>query len=162
MSEVFLVAWKRRAQVSFTSDGERVLPSLLGVAVNVLRNRRRSNRRAMAALARLNPRNLEADFTDDVDGRLSDERQMREVLGVLERLAGWAMRKRARRPGLALAVARCHPAPLRLRKLVAGAQMARTCDLQVVLGDARLRESAPSPPTGTARGGSAKLPASPI
>jgi DNA-directed RNA polymerase specialized sigma24 family protein len=41
----------------------------------------------MAALARLNPRNLEADFTDDVDGRLSDERQMREVLGVLERLA---------------------------------------------------------------------------
>src|SRR5438094_5380255 len=38
MSEVFLVAWKRRAQVEFTSEGERVLPWLLGVSVNVLRN----------------------------------------------------------------------------------------------------------------------------
>jgi len=87
MSEVFLVAWKRRADVVFTSDGERVLPWLLGVAVNVVRNRQRSNRRAMAALARLNPRNMEADFTDDVDGRISDEREMRDVLGVFERLA---------------------------------------------------------------------------
>jgi RNA polymerase sigma-70 factor (ECF subfamily) len=87
LSEVFLVAWKRRAQVAFTSDGERVLPWLLGVAVNVLRNRQRSNRRAMAALARLSHRHMEADFTDDVDGRLSDERDMREILGVFERLA---------------------------------------------------------------------------
>jgi RNA polymerase sigma-70 factor (ECF subfamily) len=41
----------------------------------------------MAALARLSPRHMEADFTDDVDGRLSDERDMREILGVFERLA---------------------------------------------------------------------------
>jgi RNA polymerase sigma factor (sigma-70 family) len=87
MSEVFLVAWRRRAQVAFTSDGERVLPWLLGVAVNVLRNRQRSRRRAVAALARVDPRLTEPDFTDDVDGRLSDEREMREVLGVFERLA---------------------------------------------------------------------------
>jgi RNA polymerase sigma-70 factor, ECF subfamily len=87
MSEVFLVAWRRRAQVAFTSDGERVLPWLLGVAVNVLRNRRRSRRRAMLALARMDPRPTEPDFTDDVDGRLSDEQEMRDVLVVFERLA---------------------------------------------------------------------------
>src|SRR5439155_25870455 len=86
MSEVFLVAWKRRAQVVFTTDGERVLPWLLGVAVNVLRNRQRARRRAMAALARVDPRPTEPDFTDDVDGRLSDEREMREVVSVFERL----------------------------------------------------------------------------
>jgi RNA polymerase sigma factor (sigma-70 family) len=87
MSEVFLVAWKRRAQVVFTSDGERVLPWLLGVAVNVLRNRQRARRRAIAALSRVATRLTEPDFTDDVDGRLSDERDMREVLAVVERLA---------------------------------------------------------------------------
>jgi RNA polymerase sigma-70 factor, ECF subfamily len=87
MSEVFLVAWRRRAQVTFTSEGERVLPWLLGVAVNVLRNRQRSRRRAMLALARMDPRPTEPDFTDDVDGRLSDEQEMRDVLVVFERLA---------------------------------------------------------------------------
>jgi RNA polymerase sigma-70 factor, ECF subfamily len=87
MSEVFLVAWKRRTKVVLTSDGERVLPWLFGVAVNVLRNRHRSSRRATAALARVDARLTEPNFTDDVDGRLSDEREMREVLAVVERLA---------------------------------------------------------------------------
>jgi RNA polymerase sigma factor (sigma-70 family) len=87
MSEVFLVAWKRRAEIAFTSDNERVLPWLLGVAVNVVRNRQRSSRRAAVALTRLDPRDAEADFSDDVDGRLSDEREMRQVLGVFGRLA---------------------------------------------------------------------------
>jgi RNA polymerase sigma factor (sigma-70 family) len=87
MSEVFLVAWKRRAEVTFTTEGERVLPWLLGVALNVLRNRRRSSRRAAAALARVDGRAAEADFSDEVVGRLADEREMRRVLAVLERLA---------------------------------------------------------------------------
>jgi RNA polymerase sigma-70 factor (ECF subfamily) len=87
-SEVFLLAWRRRREVVFTTDGGSVLPWLLGVAVNIARNRLRSDRRAVAAVARLDARAAEADFSDDVVGRLADERQMAEVLAVVERLPG--------------------------------------------------------------------------
>jgi RNA polymerase sigma-70 factor, ECF subfamily len=85
-SDVFLVAWRRRGEVVFTAEGESVLPWLLGVALNLVRNRRRSDRRATAAIARLDAKAKEADFSDEVVGRLADEIRMREVLAVFDRL----------------------------------------------------------------------------
>jgi RNA polymerase sigma factor (sigma-70 family) len=85
-SDVFLHAWRRRSEVVFTTDEQRVLPWLLGVALNLMRNSRRSDRRATAAIARLDAKANEVDFSDEVVGRLADERQMRDVLAVFERL----------------------------------------------------------------------------
>jgi RNA polymerase sigma factor (sigma-70 family) len=85
-SEVFLVAWRRRQEVVFTNESGSVLPWLLGVATNLLRNARRGDRRANAALARLDASEAHPDFSDDLIGRLSDEAQMADVLRVLDRL----------------------------------------------------------------------------
>jgi RNA polymerase sigma factor (sigma-70 family) len=82
-SIVFLEAWRRRSEVSLAD--ERLLPWLLGVATNVLRNRRRAERRHRAAMARL-PREHTADFALDADARLDDERQMADVLRAIARL----------------------------------------------------------------------------
>jgi RNA polymerase sigma-70 factor (ECF subfamily) len=76
-SMVFLEAWRRREAVLL--QGDSALPWLYGVATNVLRNRRRSQRRHRAALERL-PREHSIDFADDVDGRIDDERRMRTTL----------------------------------------------------------------------------------
>jgi RNA polymerase sigma factor (sigma-70 family) len=76
-SLVFLEAWRRRDAVML--DRDSALPWLLGVATNVLRNRRRSLRRRASALARLRPEQT-PDFADDVEARLDDERAMRTVL----------------------------------------------------------------------------------
>src|SRR5438477_10758425 len=81
---VFLEAWRRRAQVVLERD--EAIPWLLGVATNVLRNLRRSQRRHRAALERL-PREHAADFAVDVDERLDDERQMRATLRALRTLS---------------------------------------------------------------------------
>ena len=85
-SEVFLVAWRRRAEVVFTSESESVLPWLLGVATNLLRNARRSNRRAGAAIARLDASAAQPDFSDELIGRLGDEYEMAAVLRLSEQL----------------------------------------------------------------------------
>lgn len=85
-SDVFLLAWRRRAEVVFTTEDASVLPWLLGVALNLVRNKRRSDRRATAAVARLDPTANEADFSDEVVGRLADETEMRDVLALFERL----------------------------------------------------------------------------
>jgi RNA polymerase sigma factor (sigma-70 family) len=82
-SIVFLEAWRRRSEVRL-KDG-RALPWLLGVATNVLRNRRRSERRHRAALARL-PLERGPDFADDVDARLDDEQRMRAALRSVSKL----------------------------------------------------------------------------
>ena len=82
-SVVFLEAWRRREEVRL--EGDAALPWLLGVATNVLRNRRRTQWRHRAALARI-PRERVHDFADDSDGRLDDERRMRAVLGALASL----------------------------------------------------------------------------
>jgi len=81
---VFLEAWRRRTQVQLERD--EAIPWLLGVATNVLRNLRRSQRRHRAALERL-PRERVADFAADVDARLDDERQMRATLRALDKLS---------------------------------------------------------------------------
>jgi RNA polymerase sigma-70 factor, ECF subfamily len=82
-SIVFLEAWRRRKEVRL-KDG-RALPWLLGVAVNVLRNRRRSERRHRAAIERL-PTQPSIDFADDADGRLDDESRMCETLRTIAKL----------------------------------------------------------------------------
>jgi len=82
-SVVFLEAWRRRADVRL--ERELALPWLLGVATNVLRNRRRLQRRHRAALARL-PREHAHDFADDANGRLDDVRQMQTVLRAIAKL----------------------------------------------------------------------------
>src|SRR5665811_775431 len=50
-SVVFLEAWRKRADVRLVHDS--ALPFLFGVATNVLRNRRRSERRYREALSRM-------------------------------------------------------------------------------------------------------------
>jgi RNA polymerase sigma factor (sigma-70 family) len=82
-SVVFLEAWRRRTDVRL--QRELALPWLLGVATNVLRNRRRSQRRHRAALERL-PREHAHDFAEEASGRLDDERQMRTVLRAIAKL----------------------------------------------------------------------------
>jgi RNA polymerase sigma factor (sigma-70 family) len=82
-SVVFLEAWRRRADVRLERD--LVLPWLVGVATNVLRNSRRSRWRHRAALKRL-PREQAHDFADEATGRLDDERQMRTVLRAIAKL----------------------------------------------------------------------------
>lgn len=82
-SIVFLEAWRKRERVAF--EGESLRPWFLGVAVNVLRTRWRSQRRHRAALARL-PLEVGEPFTDDADLRVDDERRMRAALRVLEQL----------------------------------------------------------------------------
>jgi RNA polymerase sigma-70 factor (ECF subfamily) len=84
-SIVFLEAWRRRGDLALQPS--ETLPWLYGVAANVLRNQRRSQRRYETALARL-PRPLpEPDFADSVTGRLDDEQRMRVILGQLRRLS---------------------------------------------------------------------------
>src|SRR5690348_12498426 len=78
-SDVFLLAWRRRTTVVFSAETESVLPWLLGVALNMVRNSHRSDRRGSAAVARMDASASQADFSDDVIGRLADEQQMRAV-----------------------------------------------------------------------------------
>src|SRR5256886_7958604 len=54
-SEVFLTAWRRRSQVVFTTESGSVLPWLLGVATNHLRNQRRGKRPGRAPIAPPHP-----------------------------------------------------------------------------------------------------------
>jgi RNA polymerase sigma factor (sigma-70 family) len=65
--------------------GDSALPWLLGVATNVLRNRRRSQWRHRAALARI-PREHARDFADEANRRIDDERQMRTALRAIATL----------------------------------------------------------------------------
>jgi RNA polymerase sigma factor (sigma-70 family) len=85
-SEVFLVAWRRRREVVFSSESGSVLPWLLGVATNYLRNDRRRLARASAGLARLDADETQPDFSGELVGRLGDEAQMGEVLRVVDSL----------------------------------------------------------------------------
>jgi RNA polymerase sigma factor (sigma-70 family) len=86
-SEVFLVAWRRRAEVVFSGESGSILPWLLGVATNYLRNVRRGQTRAEVALARLGVE-AQPDFSDEIVGRLGDEARMAEVLQVVDELPG--------------------------------------------------------------------------
>jgi RNA polymerase sigma-70 factor (ECF subfamily) len=83
-STVFLEAWRRRAEVTLVNDS--ALPFLLGVAINVLRNRRRTEFRYRAALKRLPAPAEGLNREDDVVDRLEDEEMMRRVLHAFSQL----------------------------------------------------------------------------
>jgi RNA polymerase sigma-70 factor (ECF subfamily) len=83
-SLVFLEGWRRRGSVVFL-DG-RVLPWLIGVATNLIRNHRRTMRRRRLAIARLAPAVEQCDFADEVVERLADEETMRSVRDRVSRL----------------------------------------------------------------------------
>ncbi len=82
-SIVFLELWRKRAQI--TLQHASALPLLLGVATNVLCNRRRTERRHRAALERM-PAPAEWTPDDDLVDKLAEEQRMRELLEVLGRL----------------------------------------------------------------------------
>lgn len=83
VSLVFLEAWRRREK---ELPAGKVLPWLYGIAANVVRNRRRSERRFAAALRRVPEPRPEVDFSESADARLDDERQMRRVLSLIRQL----------------------------------------------------------------------------
>lgn len=84
VSIVFLEAW-RRLDKPLQSGKE--LPWLFGIATNVVRNRRRAERRYAAALKRVpQPRPDHPSFADDSDQRVDDEELMGRALGLVARL----------------------------------------------------------------------------
>jgi RNA polymerase sigma factor (sigma-70 family) len=83
-SAVFLEAWRRRQDVAAPDDS--MLPWLLGVATNLLRNARRTLRRYQATLGRVPVWHTDPDFADEVARRLDAERRMRSVLEIAGRL----------------------------------------------------------------------------
>jgi RNA polymerase sigma factor (sigma-70 family) len=83
VSIVFLQAW-RRLDKPLPSGKE--LPWLLGIATNVVRNRRRAERRHAAALSRVPQPRPDPSFADDSDQRINDEELMGRALAVLARL----------------------------------------------------------------------------
>lgn len=83
-SIVFLEAWRRRKDVRFYS--ESVLPWLLAVSNNVVRNVRRSVRRHQRFLAKLPPPGDSCDFADEAVSRVDDERAMGAVLAAVANL----------------------------------------------------------------------------
>jgi RNA polymerase sigma-70 factor (ECF subfamily) len=83
-SVVFLEAWRRRQAIRL--DTESILPWLLAVANNSIRNANRSMRRHQRLLAKLPKPFLADDFDDDAAGRLDDERAMAKILALLSGL----------------------------------------------------------------------------
>lgn len=84
VSTTFLEAWRKRRDVSLSTDDS--LGWLFGVATNVLRNQRRSLRRHHAALQRVPvPREAE-DGPEQAAERLDEARQMKQVFDALKQL----------------------------------------------------------------------------
>ncbi len=83
VSVVFLEAWRGRDK---QLPPGKVLPWLYGIATNVVRNQRRSQRRYAAALKRVPARRADEFFADLADTRLDDERQMQRVLAMMKKL----------------------------------------------------------------------------
>ena len=83
VSIVSLEAWRR---VDKPLPSGKELPWLLGIATNVVRNRRRSERRYAAALRRVPQPSSEPSFAHDSDERIDDEELMGRALALLGRL----------------------------------------------------------------------------
>lgn len=84
VSLTFLEAWRLRARVD--AEGDTLLPWLLGIATNTVRNTRRAARRHAAALSRVPPPTAERDFADDVAGRIDDAELLEAVQVALRAL----------------------------------------------------------------------------
>jgi RNA polymerase sigma-70 factor, ECF subfamily len=83
VSIVFLEAWRR---LDKPLPRGKELPWLFGIALNVVRNRRRAERRHAAALTRLPRPSPDPSFADDSDQRVDDEELMGRALGLVARL----------------------------------------------------------------------------
>jgi RNA polymerase sigma factor (sigma-70 family) len=83
LSMVFLEAWRRRDKAL---PPDKTLPWLYGIATNVTRHQRRSERRFAAALRRLPSSDAEPDFAGAADERLDYERQAQKALDLLKAL----------------------------------------------------------------------------
>src|SRR5262245_52863301 len=83
LSIVFLEAWRR---LDKSLPGGKELPWLLGIANNVVRNGRRSERRYAAALRRVPRPSSEPSFADESDDRVDDEELMGRAIALLARL----------------------------------------------------------------------------
>jgi RNA polymerase sigma-70 factor (ECF subfamily) len=82
---VFLETWRRHRQVEF--HGESLLPWLLGVANNAIRNSDRSTRRYRRLLAKLPRPTAIPDQSEEAIGRIDDERTMRDLLQAFNQLS---------------------------------------------------------------------------
>jgi len=83
-SATFLLAWRSRDREALRAGS--ALPLLFGIATNVMRNQRRSLRRAREAFARLPRAAEEPDFAEEAATRLNDQAAMRELLALFSRL----------------------------------------------------------------------------
>jgi RNA polymerase sigma factor (sigma-70 family) len=83
VSIVFLEAWRR---VHKELPRGKELPWLFGIATNVVRNRRRAERRHAAALTRVPRPRPDASFVDDSDQRVDDEELIGRALALVSRL----------------------------------------------------------------------------
>jgi RNA polymerase sigma-70 factor (ECF subfamily) len=84
-SATFLVAWRSRGRGPLRAESAE--PLLYGIATNVVRNQRRSVKRARDAFRHLPmPRVDEPDFAEETAARLDDQVAMRRLLGVFSRL----------------------------------------------------------------------------
>lgn len=83
-SVVFLQAWRRRNQVRL--HGDSILPWLLAVANNATRNAERSIRRHKLLLAKLPKSDSSSENEDGIGDRIDDERRMRWILTIANRL----------------------------------------------------------------------------
>lgn len=84
-SATFLIAWRSHGRGPL--QAETAEPLLYGIATNVIRNRRRSLKRARNAFGRLPlPRAEEPDFAEDVAARLDDRVAMGRLLGIFSKL----------------------------------------------------------------------------
>jgi RNA polymerase sigma factor (sigma-70 family) len=84
-SQVFLEAWRRRAEVDLQPD-EVILPWLLGVAANLMRNAGRKEQRYQAFLSTQGPQPSVPDFADDVAGQLDSQRELDLLRQALDHL----------------------------------------------------------------------------
>jgi len=83
-SVVFLEAWRRRRD--WQLSGDSILPWLLGIANNCLRNAERSRRRYRRLLAKL-PKVMDHPPADmEIEERIEDEQAMRHILADLQQL----------------------------------------------------------------------------
>ncbi len=83
VSIVFLQAWRR---LDKPLPRGKELPWLFGIATNVVRNRRRAERRHAAVLRRVPQPSPEPSFADESDQRLDDDELMGRALGLVARL----------------------------------------------------------------------------
>jgi RNA polymerase sigma factor (sigma-70 family) len=84
-SVVFLEAWRRRKQVRMYEDS--VLPWLLAVANNCLRNAERSRRRYKRLLAKLPKPEDPTDLDAETSERIDDAESIRRILVVVDQLS---------------------------------------------------------------------------